>query len=121
MEFEWDMTENEWKRYHNDCISTEYVSDDYYGKVLVGNLSIEFQITEENMPYTNWFCLCKDTRYGYTECGTPYDLFDDWIDVPIECNSFEDFKSLCEKQIQERINTNKILLHEANQLTADWK
>lgn len=120
MNFEWDMTKREWKRYKTDCGSKRRIINDYYGKVLVGNLSIEFQLTDENKPFTNWFCLYRDTGYGYTENGTPYDLLDDYFTVPIKCKSFDNFKKLCEKKICKLLNANNELLTEANQPTAKW-
>ena len=121
MKFEWDMTEKEWNRYKKDCHLKEWISDDYYGKVLVGNLSIEFQITDENKPFTNWFCLYKDSGYGYTESGIPYDLLDDYFLVPIKCKSFDNFKEICEKRICKLITASEQLLNEANQPIAKWQ
>lgn len=123
MNFKWNMTEEEWHRYKDDCSSKEQASDDFYGSVLVGNLCVEFvsepYSSNKLLPFTNWYCLYKDSGYGYTNSGTPYDLLDVTFSAPISCDTFDSFKKRCEDMIRGIVESENLLV-EANQPIANW-
>lgn len=109
MVFTWNMTETQWKNYMKDHLShsDEHLSEDadVYRSVSVGKLCIEFLHSLDESawyPYANFFCLGRNTGYGYKD-GYPYDLLDNDIKVPMECDSFDSFKKEVEKRIELEI------------------
>ena len=124
MNFKWSMTEIEWRRYKDDCSSKKQAHDDFYGSVHLGNLCVEFvsesYSSDKLLPLTNWYCLYKDSGYGYTNNGTPYDLLDVTFSAPISCDTFDSFKKRCEDMIREIVEESENLLVEANQPIANW-
>ena len=107
----WRMNENNWRNYVNDNNSKgkeKFSSDaDMYGAVVVGNIRAEFHHTLDNSDwyaFVNVFALGVDDGYG-EEDGTPYALLSDAPRVPINANTFEEFKTAFEKDLEAYINT----------------
>ena len=129
MEFVWGMTEENWKNFYNDHKSRDNTSlskdFDFYGNCCVGNLCAEVMHTGDNyawFAFVNVYGLGIDDGYGETKIGKiPYALLDDAeFTVPMECDTFENFKITFEKNFEERINFNDCLKELANMPLGDW-
>lgn len=127
LEFVWAMTESEWAEMMINHLTKNTDGTDFYGKVCVGDLSIEFQHTLDLSAwylYTNTYCINIDEdendHYGNFN-GIPYTMFDANIEVPIT-NSFDKFKKECEIAITKMIDDDKHehLMEHAYKQVAKW-
>ena len=105
MKFIWRMTEENWKNMIHDMDINNYNNwskdYDFYGQMFVGDYCIEFKVIESDA-FTEIYQLFVDGKYA-TINEIPYDLIDAQIDIP-KANSFEEFKTLCEKDFISKIN-----------------
>ena len=119
--FEWNMAESDWKfmeEVHNNLHPND--ADDFFGNLTLNDKYVaDFQHTLDDSDesswylYTNIFEYGKDTGYGRTKDGIPYDLIDDDFVVPYGCRSFELFKRECEKRFSRCIKEReRKMLHE---------
>ena len=125
MNFTWKMTEQDYKRLLKDNAKKSgaaAIRDDVYGQCMVGGLCADIQHTldcSDWYAFANVFQLGKDTGYGTTDDGTPYDLVDDGPAVPLDAASFDEFKAEFEKNFAAFIE-KKGLAEAANQTTPVW-
>lgn len=104
LNFEWDMTEKDWKEYLRDHRTHNVNGKGVYGNCRFGKYDVDFQHTldmSDWYPYANIFVLDKDTGYGETNSGRPYDYVN-FYHVPIKSRSFESFKRNFEKYIEQQ-------------------
>jgi len=104
MKFEWDMTEKDWEQYVKEHKSHDERGEGFYGCCRVGKLKADFQHTLDTSawyPYANVFLIDKDTGYGETGTGRPYDLLDSDVCIPIKSKTFEAFKQNFEKNFEK--------------------
>ena len=123
MIFEWKMTEEDWKRLRRDDEEHICESNDFFGSVNVGKLCIEFIHSMDESawyPYTNVYEYGKDTGYGYTQNGVPYDLLDSSVTIPVKCETFEEFKKEIEKYTKLMVDEDH-LEEQAEAPLADWQ
>ena len=127
MKFVWHMTEENWKNFMNDKNMKNKTSCDggFYGNCYVGYLCADILHTLDDSDwyaYSNMFGLGIDDGYGETLKGNiPYSLLDSYVEVPLNCNSFENFKKCFEKRFEKCINSNEELKELANMPLGDWE
>ena len=105
LDFQWDMTEEDWKEYLRDH-KTHHEGEGIYGNCRFGKMIADFQHTYDESdwyPYANLFLLDKDTGYGETNSGRPYDYIGFYY-VPIRSKTFGSFKRNFEKYIAKEIS-----------------
>lgn len=115
MEFVWAMSRDQWVALQQDNSQKgagviDGVSAGCYGVCQVGALRAEIQHTlDEN----DWYAFCNvyalgvDDGYGNTEAGKPYALLDDAPRIPMELETFCEFKIQFEKHFEEYINKSE--------------
>ena len=126
MKFVWHMTERDWENFiHDSNIENETdFGGGFYGNCYVGYLCADVLHTLDQSDwyaYSNMFGLGIDDGYGETLKGNiPYSLLDSYVEVPVDCNSFEEFKKCFEKNFEECINLNEELKELADMPLGDW-
>ena len=123
MIFKWNMNESEWKRMIDEHINHIDNGDNVYGNLYVGRLCLDFCHSKDESAwflYVDTFELGKDTGYGYTKDGIPYDLLDSCISIPVDCKMFDDFKKEVEKHVIEMIKEDG-LEEQANDNENGWR
>lgn len=129
MNFVWNMTEENWKNLKHDDAQKRYVNIskdmDFYGNCYVGHLSADIQHTGDEhawYAFVNVFGLGIDDGYGETNKGKiPYSLLDDSeFEVPMDCNTFDDFKMEFEKNFTDAINSNEQMKELASMPLGNW-
>jgi hypothetical protein len=124
MKFEWNMTKERWSDLVKDhADKNRKVSDNVYGQVRIGNLSADILHTADKddwYPFAYVFALGKDDDYATTESGVPYALLDDSPEVPIEAETFEEFREKFEKNFEDFINEAQETRTLANAPLGNW-
>ena len=117
LNFAWNMTEKNWQNLISDHKlaakdrGIKFSEDaDVYGSCLVGNLCADIQhtlVSVDCYAFANVFALGVDDGYGETPAGIPYALLDGGPRVPMECESFEEFKKAFVSSFEEYIAGHK--------------
>lgn len=127
MKFKWTMTERDWENFmhDNEIENEESIGDGFYGNCYVGNLCADIHHT---LDYTDWYAYINlyglgiDDGYGETPFfKIPYTLLDYDFKVPVDCDTFEEFKECFEKNFEECINSNDVCRELGNMPLAEWK
>ena len=122
------------KKYIAGSLSKDKAQEDYVGKVIIGNLSVEFVLREyENGRVVDFdiYVGGVDSGYGYTEKNhTPYDYAQGGILLDIgtldKVNKLDDLKNLIINKVFNFISNNEnqvLLLEKANEEEnlIDWE
>ena len=106
MDFQWDMTKENWENYMRDHSLKDGKSNfsedaDMYGCCRVGKIKFDFQHTLDSFdwyPFVNMFVFDIDEGYGDVD-GRPYACIDHNINVPIKARTFKEFKKKFETNV----------------------
>ena len=107
---------------HKGSFCTEH--SDYFGCITCGAVCFDLVLRDCDGEYL--FCadpylLGKDTGYGYTKDGTPYDEYDGLcLDYDVSLN-FDDTLSSFIRQIEEYTAGDKTLTEYADKTDVTWK
>ncbi len=126
MKFIWDMTERDWENFmHDNKIENKTaLGDGFYGNCYVGYLCADIHHTLDETDwyaYVNIYGLGIDDRYGETPTGIPYALLDYDFKVPVDYDTFEEFKKCFEKNFEECFNSNEELKKLADMPYVSWR
>ena len=124
MKFNWSIGSKEWEEFKAKVRNKEQYADDCIGLVRTGDLCFDLIVAEDEnetaegckatlltLEY-NLYTGGIDTGYAYSKTETgeeyPYDYTEGGDFGNVFDMSFEEFKKLAEKEMQEYIIVNKI-------------
>lgn len=106
--FQWELTEENFRRMFTDTAET-----DIFGSVRFGEYLVEFRMTNPGMYDEPHFLTTDVYHFGEEGCeeyylcdGTPYHILDEEFDIPRR-RSLDGFKRAVEKEVIERVTTHR--------------
>lgn len=123
LEFEFsEFTENDFNKIRDELFK-DNPKEDYYGRVHIGSLHVEFVINQQDgWVDTNYYILGQ-TGEGETQFGVPYDHFpgQQFAANLFTDNTYEEFKEKAAKAILDDIAYETSIKPEAMRALIDWK